>query len=82
MSDVPKIVEIELLDDYMLIATFDNGIRKRLDFKPLLTLERFAELQDAQVWRNGKITPNGSAIVFSDDVDMAEFELWNKSTII
>lgn len=75
MSDVPKIVKIELLDDYVLIATFDNGVVKQLDFKPLLELGRFAGLRE-EVWRNGKITP--SAVIWTDEIDICENELWNK----
>ena len=40
--------DVEYVGDYVLLCTFNNGVRKRVDLMPLLEFPAFRELADKE----------------------------------
>ncbi len=41
-----RVVDVDYIKDYTLEMTFSDGVRKRMDFRPILQGEVFGELID------------------------------------
>ncbi len=78
----PGVKNIEALENYILIATFDNGIKKKYDLKPLLKEKNFEPLRDKKLFKRVKVDAGGYAIVWNDKTDLAENELWTNGKIV
>ena len=78
----PKVKKIEALDNYILIATFDNGIKKEYDLRPLLKEKNFESLKDVKLFKKVKVDSGGYAIVWNDKTDLAENELWTNGKVV
>ena len=57
---------------------FANGVRKVYDCTPLLADAPFKPLAEEAVFRGVKADAHGYGVVWSDDIDLAESELWEK----
>lgn len=76
MSAYPKVKDVEPLEGKMLRVTFDNGEVKTYDCRPLLTEESFRVLESEAYFRCVRADDHGYGVVWSDEVDLAESELW------
>ena len=76
MDSFPKVRNVETLADKRLLATFTTGIAKVYDCSPLLDCAAFAPLKDQCFFENVHADPHGYGIVWNDDVDLSESELW------
>ncbi len=72
----PKIKEIRANDDYTLIVKFDNGIKKKYDFKKKFKSPLFEGLKDIHLFKQVKVDTGGYGISWNDDLDLSEYELW------
>ena len=72
----PKVKAVQPLDDYRLQVVFDNAVCKVYDCNPLLDKPVFAPLADRWLFRAVRVDPGGYGISWSDDIDLAESELW------
>ena len=72
----PRIKTVEALPDYHLLVTFRNGEKRVYDFRPKLTLETFRMLRNEAFFCAVKTDPHGYGIIWNDDLDLAESELW------
>ena len=79
---IPRIQEVEAIDNYQLIVTFTNGIKKLFNCKDKLQSEQYSALKDLFLFKSFKIDSNGYAISWTDDIDISENELWAKGKII
>ena len=52
-----RIVDVDYIQDYQLLITFNDGSRKRVDLKPYLTGEVFGELLDPNKFIQYGLTP-------------------------
>ncbi len=41
-----NVTDVDYMGDYTLGVSFNNGMRKKVDIKPLLTMPAFSELKD------------------------------------
>jgi hypothetical protein len=81
MSDVkkyPRVEAVEPTSGKRLLVTFTGGVRKVYDCTPLLRDAPFKLLAEEAVFRGVKADPHGYGVVWSDDIDLAESELWEK----
>lgn len=74
----PKIIKIELLEDYILKVFFDNREIKIYDFKPNFQYEIFSQLKDYSIFKNLTVDIWGYGISCNDDCDLSEKELYLK----
>jgi hypothetical protein len=72
----PKISSVKPGRDKMLLVTFDNGDQKIYDCMPLLQRKPFNPLQDESVFRCVHADSHGYGVLWNDDIDLAESELW------
>jgi len=75
--DSIKIKTVYPLPDYQLKIEFVNEQQKIYDCKPLLEKDMFAKLQNDAYFKMVQVDVGGYAVVWDDDCDISEYELWN-----
>ena len=64
-----RIIDVDYIQDYQLLITFNDGNRKRVDLKPYLTGEVFGELLDPEKFIQYGLTP--VTIEWANGADLA-----------
>ena len=72
----PKVRSVRTEEDKILWVRFDNGVAKLYDCKPLLKTEPFRVLENDAIFRAAHADPNGYGVIWNDDIDLAESEIW------
>lgn len=72
----PRIKAVAPLPNKRLYVTFDDDTVKVYDCSRLLDDEPFRLLRDEAFFRSVRVEPGGYAVIWSDQVDLAESELW------
>ncbi|HAO13639.1 MAG TPA: DUF2442 domain-containing protein [Planktothrix sp. UBA8407] len=73
-----RIVSAKAIDDRTLMVKFTNLEVKKYDISKLLDNPMFATLRNPRFFRNFTIEPGGYALVWNDEIDISEYELWQK----
>ena len=76
----PKIVSATAIDDTTLLIEFSNHDRKQYCIKPLLNKPMFSPLWNPSFFRSFQIDVDGYGIIWNDEVDLSEYELWRNGT--
>ena len=71
-----RIKNIEVLQGYRIRVIFVTGEIKIYDCKPMLQKEAFKPLKNENFFKKVKVDAGGYGIVWSDEIDLAESELW------
>ncbi|MEG4391248.1 DUF2442 domain-containing protein [Microcoleus sp. BROC3] len=69
-------VSAKAIDDNTLMVKFPNLEIKKYNISKLLENPRLAMLSNPGFLRNFKIEPGGYALVWNEDIDISEYELW------
>jgi hypothetical protein len=77
----PKVQKAEAISDCILRVIFTNQDVREYDITPLLDNPMFAPLRQPGFFRSFNLEPGGFGIVWNDDVDLSEYELWKNGTI-
>jgi hypothetical protein len=72
----PRIQSVKPRSGKTLLVTFENGYQKVYDCTPLLQSEVFRPLQDEAIFRCAHADSHGYGVVWNDDIDLAESEIW------
>jgi hypothetical protein len=80
VENSPRVKSVEALSGKRLRIAFDNGAVQNYDCNPLLDLPAFRDLKDDAFFRNVQPDTHGYGIIWNDDVDLAESELWINGT--
>jgi hypothetical protein len=72
----PRIESVLPLGGRRLLVAFTNGVTKVYDCTPLLAYEPFKPLAGDALFRCVKADPHGYGVVWNDNIDLAEAELW------
>lgn len=72
-----KIINVEVLENYELLLTFDNNIKKIKDMKPYLDKGVFTKLKNKDVFNRVKIS--FGTISWENDIDMCADSLYETS---
>jgi hypothetical protein len=72
----PKVRAVEPLPNKKLLVRFETGDVRVYDCQPLLNEEAFRPLADDTFFRQVHPDPHGYAVIWSDELDLAESELW------
>ncbi len=78
----PQIYQAKAIDDTTLIIEFTNREVKKYDIRPLLEIPMFAPLRQPAFFKNFKVESGGYAIVWNEEIDVSEYELWKNSVIL
>ncbi len=76
LSVYPKVKAVRPLAGKRLLVEFDNGATKVYDCTPLLDGEVFAPLRSEALFRRVRADDHGYAVIWTDEIDLAESELW------
>jgi hypothetical protein len=78
----PKIEKVEPLTHKLLLVHFQNGVKKIYDCTPLIEYPVFQPLCDDALFRCAHADPHGYGVIWNDEIDLAESEVWiNGQTI-
>ena len=80
METYPKVKAVDPLPGKRLRVAFANGEVRAYDCNPLLDQPAFHPLREEAFFRNVRADPHGYGVVWSDEVDLAESELWIHGT--
>lgn len=72
----PKIVSAQAIDDRTLLVEFCNHEVKKYDISKLLEKPMFKPLQNPHFFKDFSIDSGGYALVWNDEIDISEYELW------
>jgi Protein of unknown function (DUF2442) len=71
-----RIVSAQVIDDHTLSVKFTNNELKKYDISKLLDNPMFSPLKNPVFFRNFTIEPGGYGLVWNEDIDISEYELW------
>jgi hypothetical protein len=72
----PKIISAQAVDNRTLLIEFSNHEVKRYDISNLLDKPIFTPLQNPGFFKNFSIELGGYGLVWNDEIDISEYELW------
>jgi len=73
----PAVKQVEILNNYRLLLTFDNGEKRIFDVLPLLTFGKFRELVSPSLFRTVRISFD--TITWSNGLDLDPEYLYEHS---
>ncbi len=79
---LPRIDAAKVIEDCKLLVKFDNGEIRKYDVSRLLYNPMFALLKNPVFFRGFRVEPGGYALVWNEDIDISEYELWQHGTSI
>ncbi|MFC1735620.1 DUF2442 domain-containing protein [Candidatus Hydrogenedentota bacterium] len=82
MKIYPKIALVVAQPEKRLLVTFENGIRKQYDCKPLLRTETFRPLAEDWLFNCVQADPGGYGVSWNEEIDLSESELWENGRLI
>jgi hypothetical protein len=78
----PKIEGLIIQDDYTIIVSFDNGVKKKFDIFSRLNDARFEPLKNKSLFKNAQIDKGGYGISWNDEIDLSEYEIWTYGELL
>ncbi|XGV88806.1 MAG: DUF2442 domain-containing protein [Limnothrix sp. BL-A-16] len=75
-----KIIAAKALNSHTLIIQFSNHEIKQYDITPLLAKTPFQLLKNPAFFKSFHIEIGGHALVWNEDIDLSEYELWRNGT--
>lgn len=78
MTNIPHVVSVQPLDDYLLSVKYESGEHRIFDVKPYLRGSWFGKLRDPQNFQT--VRPEGRTVAWADGQDIAPHELYELST--
>jgi len=82
MNAYPKIRTVTPHQNYQLLVTFSNDTIKVYDCRSLLNQPAFSSLSDPALFQMVRCDQGGYGVVWNDDLDLSESELWLHGQII
>ena len=78
-----KVKEVKTISDYILELTFDDGLKKKINFEPVLYGEIYSPLRDLELFLQVKIDPEIRTIVWPNGADFEPAILhdWEKCIV-
>jgi hypothetical protein len=77
MNGIPRIKEVIPADDLNIVATFDNGIKKKYDVMRMVNkYSVFGQLRNKALFNMVKVDCGGFGIIWNDEIDLSEYEIW------
>jgi len=72
----PRIASVQAVGPTELLVGFVSGAWRRYDIAPLLERPAFWPLRDPALFRNVCVDVGGYGILWNQDIDLSEHELW------
>ncbi len=71
-----RIISAKAIDNKTLIVKFTNFESRKYDISKLLDNPIFASLNNPEFFKNFRIESGGYGLVWNDEIDLSEYELW------
>ena len=78
----PKICKAKTIDERTLLIEFTNQEIKKYNISHLLENSMFAPLRQPAFFKNFRIEPGGYGILWNEDIDLSEYEIWKNGVTI
>lgn len=78
----PTIRSVNIIGEKTLLVDFSNNEKRRYDVTPLLNKKMFSALKNPAFFKNVQIEPGGYALIWNQDIDISEYEIWKNGTPI
>ena len=66
---IHRVSQFQLRGDYRLELQFEDGVRRLIDFEPVLQGALFGPLRDPELFRQVRLDPEAGTIVWPNDAD-------------
>src|SRR5579859_2605371 len=76
----PTVRAVQALPGKKLQVNFSTGEVRIYDCRPLLSQHPFDALEDESLFMRVHADPHGYAVIWNDEIDLAESELWLHGT--
>ena len=77
----PKISKAQAIGDTTLLVDFENQEKREYNIAKLLEMDMFAPLKNTNFFKMFTVDPNGYAVIWNEDIDISEFELWKNGKL-
>lgn len=74
-----RIKEVQALEDYQILVTFDNGEKRIKDMKPYLEKGVFKKLKDKNYFKSVKIAYG--TVTWGDNIDLCADSIYESSNV-
>jgi hypothetical protein len=78
----PRIHKAKAVNDTTLIVEFTNQEVKKYDIQHLLDKPTFSPLRQPAFFRSFKVEQGGFAVVWNEEIDISEYELWKNGVAL
>ncbi len=78
----PRIHKAKVIDDTILLVEFTNQELRKYDIRQLLDIPMFFPLRQPAFFKNFEIASGGYGIVWNEEVDISEHELWENGVAL
>ena len=78
MESYPRINYLQALPNYRLFLIFENGEIKIYSLSERLQSPAFAPLKDEALFNTVRLANGGYGVIWNDELDLSEYELWMK----
>jgi hypothetical protein len=78
----PRIITAKAISDTSLVVKFTNQAVKLYDISQLFGRPMFAPLQQPAFFKNFTVEPGGYGLVWNQDIDISEYEIWQNGVSI
>ncbi|WP_373534360.1 DUF2442 domain-containing protein [Microcoleus sp.] len=72
-----RIVSAKAIYNNTLMVNFTNLETRKYDISKLLDNPMFAPLRNPGFFRNFRVEPGGYGLVWNEEIDLSEYELWH-----
>lgn len=76
METYPKVISVQPLKGKRLLVAFSNDVEKIHDCSRLLGEDTYSALAIDAIFKNVKADQGGYGISWTEEIDLAESELW------
>lgn len=81
--NIPRIRSAQVTSPFMLRVYFSNNSIKEYDIRTLIKkYPSYELLKNKNIFQNFHIEPGGYGISWTPEIDVAEYELWEKGKMI
>jgi hypothetical protein len=80
IMDIPRIITARAINNHELFIQFSGHEIKQYDIMPLLAKTPFQPLKNPAFFKSFRVEIGGHALVWNEDLDLSEYELWRNGT--
>ncbi|MBD2774078.1 DUF2442 domain-containing protein [Iningainema tapete] len=78
----PRIYQAKAIEDHTVMIEFTNQEVKKYNIIHLFEDPRFAPLNQPAFFKKFKVENGGYEIVWNEDIDLSEYELWKNGIMV